>query len=445
MFQSLSDKLESAFKKFKNKGKLTESDVKEGMREIKLALLEADVNFKVVKEFIATVSARCVGAEVLESLVPSQQIVKIVNEELTALMGGSVAKLQISSKPPTVVMMVGLQGAGKTTHCGKLAGMYKAKGKRPLLVACDIYRPAAIKQLQVVGESLGVPVFTMPEGTDPVEIAKKAMEHADRHGHDMVFVDTAGRLHIDEKMMDEIKNIKDAVNPHEILLVVDAMTGQDAVNVAKAFNDLLDVTGVVMSKLDGDTRGGAALSVKYVTGKPIKFIGTGEKLDAIEPFYPDRMAQRSLGMGDVLSLIEKAEAAYDDKQAEALEKKMRDQTFDLNDYMEQFDQIKKMGSMEQLLSMIPGLSANLKDVQIDERQLDRMKAIIQSMTPQERRKPEILNATRRKRIADGSGNTVQAVNQLIKQFEQTKKMMKELTGAKGNKRLRKMLGKNVKF
>ena len=445
MFQSLSDKLESAFKKFKNKGKLTESDVKEGMREIKLALLEADVNFKVVKEFIATVSARCVGAEVLESLVPSQQIVKIVNEELTALMGGSVAKLQISSKPPTVVMMVGLQGAGKTTHCGKLAGMYKAKGKRPLLVACDIYRPAAIKQLQVVGESLGVPVFTMPEGTDPVEIAKKAMEHADRHGHDMVFVDTAGRLHIDEKMMDEIKNIKDAVNPHEILLVVDAMTGQDAVNVAKAFNDLLDVTGVVMSKLDGDTRGGAALSVKYVTGKPIKFIGTGEKLDAIEPFYPDRMAQRILGMGDVLSLIEKAEAAYDDKQAEALEKKMRDQTFDLNDYMEQFDQIKKMGSMEQLLSMIPGLSANLKDVQIDERQLDRMKAIIQSMTPQERRKPEILNATRRKRIADGSGNTVQAVNQLIKQFEQTKKMMKELTGAKGNKRLRKMLGKNVKF
>ena len=445
MFQSLSDKLESAFKKFKNKGKLTESDVKEGMREIKLALLEADVNFKVVKEFIATVSARCVGAEVLESLVPSQQIVKIVNEELTALMGGSVAKLQISSKPPTVVMMVGLQGAGKTTHCGKLAGMYKAKGKRPLLVACDIYRPAAIKQLQVVGESLGVPVFTMPEGTDPVEIAKKAMEHADRHGHDMVFVDIAGRLHIDEKMMDEIKNIKDAVNPHEILLVVDAMTGQDAVNVAKAFNDLLDVTGVVMSKLDGDTRGGAALSVKYVTGKPIKFIGTGEKLDAIEPFYPDRMAQRILGMGDVLSLIEKAEAAYDDKQAEALEKKMRDQTFDLNDYMEQFDQIKKMGSMEQLLSMIPGLSANLKDVQIDERQLDRMKAIIQSMTPQERRKPEILNATRRKRIADGSGNTVQAVNQLIKQFEQTKKMMKELTGAKGNKRLRKMLGKNVKF
>ena len=445
MFQSLSDKLEAAFKKFKNKGKLTESDVKEGMREIKLALLEADVNFKVVKEFIATVSARCVGADVLESLVPSQQIVKIVNEELTALMGGSVSKLQISSRPPTVIMMVGLQGAGKTTHCGKLAGMYKAKGKRPLLVACDIYRPAAIKQLQVVGESLGVPVFTMPEGTDPVEIAKKAMEHADRHGHDMVFVDTAGRLHIDEKMMDEIKNIKDAVNPHEILLVVDAMTGQDAVNVAKAFNDLLDVTGVVMSKLDGDTRGGAALSVKYVTGKPIKFIGTGEKLDAIEPFYPDRMAQRILGMGDVLSLIEKAEAAYDDKQAEALEKKMRDQTFDLNDYMEQFDQIKKMGSMEQLLSMIPGLSANLKDVQIDERQLDRMKAIIQSMTPQERRKPEILNATRRKRIADGSGNTVQAVNQLIKQFEQTKKMMKELTGAKGNKRLRKMLGKNVKF
>ncbi len=445
MFQNLSDKLDAAFKKFKNKGKLTESDVKEGMREIKLALLEADVNFKVVKEFIATVSQRCVGAEVLESLVPSQHIVKIVNEELTALMGGTVSKLQISSRPPTVIMMVGLQGAGKTTHCGKLAGMYKAKGKRPLLVACDIYRPAAIKQLQVVGGNLGVPVFTMPEGTDPVEIAKKSMEHAERHGHDMVFIDTAGRLHIDEKMMDEIKNIKDAVNPHEILLVVDAMTGQDAVNVAKAFNDLLDVTGVVMSKLDGDTRGGAALSVKYVTGKPIKFIGTGEKLDAIEPFHPDRMAQRILGMGDVLSLIEKAEAAYDDKQAEELEKKMREQSFDLNDYLDQFDQIKKMGSMEQLLSMIPGLSANLKDVQIDERQLDRMKAIIQSMTPAERKKPELLNASRRKRIAAGSGNSVQAVNQLIKQFEQTKKMMKELTGAKGNKKLQKMFGKNFKF
>ncbi|MBQ8398781.1 MAG: signal recognition particle protein [Clostridia bacterium] len=445
MFQNLSDKLDAAFKKFKNKGKLTESDVKEGMREIKLALLEADVNFKVVKEFIATVSQRCVGAEVLESLVPSQHIVKIVNEELTALMGGTVSKLQISSRPPTVIMMVGLQGAGKTTHCGKLAGMYKAKGKRPLLVACDIYRPAAIKQLQVVGGNLGVPVFTMPEGTDPVEIAKKSMEHAERHGHDMVFIDTAGRLHIDEKMMDEIKNIKDAVNPHEILLVVDAMTGQDAVNVAKAFNDLLDVTGVVMSKLDGDTRGGAALSVKYVTGKPIKFIGTGEKLDAIEPFHPDRMAQRILGMGDVLSLIEKAEAAYDDKQAEELEKKMREQSFDLNDYLDQFEQIKKMGSMEQLLSMIPGLSANLKDVQIDERQLDRMKAIIQSMTPAERKKPELLNASRRKRIAAGSGNSVQAVNQLIKQFEQTKKMMKELTGAKGNKKLQKMFGKNFKF
>ncbi|MBQ7846810.1 MAG: signal recognition particle protein [Clostridia bacterium] len=445
MFQNLSDKLDAAFKKFKNKGKLTESDVKEGMREIKLALLEADVNFKVVKEFIATVSQRCVGAEVLESLVPSQHIVKIVNEELTALMGGTVSKLQISSRPPTVIMMVGLQGAGKTTHCGKLAGMYKAKGKRPLLVACDIYRPAAIKQLQVVGGNLGVPVFTMPEGTDPVEIAKKSMEHAERHGHDMVFIDTAGRLHIDEKMMDEIKNIKDAVNPHEILLVVDAMTGQDAVNVAKAFNDLLDVTGVVMSKLDGDTRGGAALSVKYVTGKPIKFIGTGEKLDAIEPFHPDRMAQRILGMGDVLSLIEKAEAAYDDKQAEELEKKMREQSFDLNDYLDQFEQIKKMGSMEQLLSMIPGLSANLKDVQIDERQLDRMKAIIQSMTPAERKKPELLNASRRKRIAAGSGNSVQAVNQLIKQFEQTKKMMKELTGAKGNKKIQKMFGKNFKF
>ncbi len=445
MFQSLSDKLENAFKKFKNKGKLTENDVKEGMREIKLALLEADVSFKVVKEFMATVSVRCVGAEVLESLTPTQHIIKIVNEELTALMGGSVSKLQISSKPPTVIMMAGLQGAGKTTHCGKLAGMYKQKGKRPLLVACDIYRPAAIKQLQVVGEQLGIPVFTMPEGTKPAVIARKALEHAERYGHDMVFVDTAGRLHIDEKMMEEIKEIKNTIEPHEILLVVDAMTGQDAVNVAKSFNDLLDITGVIMSKMDGDTRGGAALSVKYVTGKPIKFIGTGEKLDAIEPFHPDRMASRILGMGDVLSLIERAEAAYDDKQAEELEKKIRAQTFDLEDYLEQFEQIKKMGSLEQILAMMPGLGVKAQDIHIDEKQVERMKAIILSMTPAERRKPEIINAGRRKRIAAGSGNTVQSVNRLLRQFEDTKKLMKELSSSKGNKFLKRKFGKNFKM
>lgn len=444
MFQSLSEKLENAFRKFKNKGKLTESDVKAGMREIKLALLEADVNFKVVKEFMATVSERCVGAEVLESLTPTQHIVKIVNEELTALMGGTVSKLEISSKPPTIVLMAGLQGAGKTTHCGKLAKMYKEKGKRPLLVACDVYRPAAIRQLQVLGEQLGIPVFTLPEGTSPVEIAKKSLEHAARYGHDMVFIDTAGRLHIDEKMMGEIRDIRDAVNPKEILLVVDAMTGQDAVNVAKSFNDLLDITGVIITKLDGDTRGGAALSVKYVTGKPIKFIGTGEKLDAIEPFYPDRMASRILGMGDVLSLIEKAESAYDEKQAVELEKKLRSQNFDLEDYLEQFNQLKKMGSMEQILSMIPGLGSKVKDINIDEKQIDRVKAIILSMTPAERRKPEIINANRRKRIAAGSGNAVQDVNRLLRQFEETKKLMKELAGSKGNRMFNKKFAKKFR-
>ena len=428
MFQSLADKLENAFKKFKGKGKLTESDVKEGMREIKLALLEADVNFKVVKEFMATVSERCVGAEVLESLTPTQHIVKIVNEELTRLMGGSVSKLQISSKPPTVVLMAGLQGAGKTTNCGKLAGLYKQKGKRPLLVACDIYRPAAIRQLQVVGEQLGIPVFTMPQGTPPVEIARKALEHAERYAHDMVFIDTAGRLHIDESMMQEIKDIKDATHPTEILLVVDAMLGQDAVNVAKSFNDLLDITGVIMSKMDGDTCG----------------IGEKISLDCIEPFYPDRMASRILGMGDVLSLIERAEAAYDDKQAEALEKKLREQTFDLEDYLEQFRQIKKMGSLENILGMLPGLGSKMKDVHVDERQIERMKAIILSMTPAERHKPEILNAGRRKRIAAGAGVQVQDVNRLIKQFEDTRRLMKELTGSKNGKRLQKRLGKNFR-
>lgn len=431
MFQSLSEKLENAFKKFKNKGKLTEADIKAGMREIKLALLEADVNFKVVKDFINKVSERAVGTEVLESLLPAQQIVKIVNEELIALMGGSQAKLTISSKPPTVVMMVGLQGAGKTTHAGKLAGMYKKQGKNPLLVACDIYRPAAIKQLQVVGEKLGIPVFTLGDKESPVKIAKEGVAYAIKHGYDMVFVDTAGRLHIDETLMQELQDIKEKVEPTEILLTIDAMIGQDAVTVAKTFNELLDVTGVILTKLDGDTRGGAALSVKHVTGKPIKFIGIGEKLDAIEPFHPDRMASRILGMGDVLSLIEKAEQAYDEKKAQELERKIRESTFTLDDYLEQFSQIKNMGSLEQLMGMMPGMKPGaLKDAKVDEKALARMEAIIKSMTPYERAKPEILNASRKKRIAAGSGTSVEEVNKLLRQFDQTRQLMKQFSNPK---------------
>lgn len=441
MFQSLTDKLAGAFGKFKNKGKLTEKDVREGMREVKLALLEADVSFKVVKEFVNRVTERAVGSDVLESLVPAQQIIKIVNEELIALMGTSQAKLEISSKPPTVIMMVGLQGAGKTTHTAKLAAMYKKQGKRPLLVACDIYRPAAIKQLEVVGEQVGVPVFSMGQ-IDPVEIAKNAMKHAEKHGHDMVFIDTAGRLHVDEELMEELHRIRDAVNPKEILFVVDAMTGQDAVKAAESFNSLLDITGVILTKLDGDTRGGAALSVKYITGKPIKFVGTGEKLDMIEPFYPDRMASRILGMGDVLTLIEKAQQNFDEKQAEELERKMRENTFTLSDYLDQMRQVKKMGSMEQLIGMIPGVKpGTLKDAQIDEKALGRVEAIILSMTQKERDKPEIINASRRKRIAAGAGTTVQEVNKLLQQFEQINKMMKQLTGGfmgKGGKKRKKM-------
>ena len=431
MFQSLSEKLENAFKKFKNKGKLTEADIKAGMREIKLALLEADVNFKVVKDFISSVSERAVGADVLESLLPAQQIVKIVNEELTSLMGGTQSKLTISSKPPTVVMMVGLQGAGKTTHAGKLAGMYKKQGKHPLLVACDVYRPAAIKQLQIVGEKLDIPVFTLGDKESPVKIATEGVKFAIQKGYDMVFVDTAGRLHIDEALMKELQDIKSTVAPTEILLTIDAMIGQDAVTVAKTFNELLDVTGVILTKLDGDTRGGAALSVKHVTGKPIKFIGTGEKLDAIEPFYPDRMASRILGMGDVLSLIEKAEQAFDEKKAAELEKKIRESTFTLDDYLEQFSQIKNMGSLEQLMGMMPGMKPGaLKDAKIDEKAIGRTEAIIKSMTMAEREKPEILNASRKKRIAAGSGTTVEEVNKLLKQFEQTRKLMKQFSNPK---------------
>ena len=443
MFQSLADKMAEAFKKFKNKGKLTEADVKVGMREIKLALLEADVNFKVVKEFVARVSERAVGSDVLESLVPAQQIVKIVNEELCEIMGKENEKLVIAPKPPTIVMMTGLQGAGKTTHCAKLAAMFKKQNKKPLLVACDVYRPAAIKQLEVVGEKVGVPVFTMGDKNSPVDIAKAGVAHAEKNGFDMVFIDTAGRLHIDEVLMGELKSIKDSVNPTEILLVVDAMTGQDAVNVAKSFNELLDVTGVVLTKMDGDTRGGAALSVKYVTGKPIKFIGTGEKLDAIELFHPDRMASRILGMGDILSLIEKAEAAYDEKNAKELEKKFREQTFSLEDFLDQLRQLKKMGNLDQVLAMMPGMNTGaLKNAQVDEKQMAKIEAIILSMTPEERLRPDVINGSRRKRIAKGSGTTVEDINKLLRQFDQMKKLMKQFSGMGGKRR---MFGKKLPF
>ena len=443
MFQSLTEKLSNAFKKFKNKGKLTEADVKEGMREVKLALLEADVNFKVVKDFVKSVTERAVGTEVLESLLPAQQIVKIVNEELIKLMGSEASKLEISSKPPTVIMMVGLQGAGKTTHTGKIANMFKHKGKNPLLVACDVYRPAAVDQLKIVGDTVNIPVFSMGTKISPVEIAKAGIEHAKKNGHDMVFIDTAGRLHVDEELMGELVKIKETVSPTEILLVVDAMTGQDAVNVADTFNKLLDITGVVLTKMDGDTRGGAALSVKYITGKPIKFIGTGEKLDAIELFHPDRMASRILGMGDVLSLIEKAEAAYDEKNAKELEKKFREQTFTLEDFLEQLNQLKKMGNLDQLLGMMPGVNAGaLKGAELDEKQMAKTEAIILSMTPDERMRPELINGSRRKRIAKGSGTTVEEVNKLLKQFDQMKKLMKQFSGAGAKRR---MFGKKLPF
>ena len=437
MFENLTEKLANAFKKFRNKGKLTEADLKEGMREVKLALLEADVNFKVVKEFTKSVTERAVGTQVLESLLPAQQVVKIVNEELVKLMGGEAPKININPKPPTVIMMVGLQGAGKTTHAGKIANMYKQRSKSPLLVACDVYRPAAIDQLKIVGESIGIPVFSLGAKISPVEIAKAGIEYAKKNAHDMVIIDTAGRLHIDEDLMNELVNIKKSVNPSEILLVVDAMTGQDAVNVATSFNDLLDITGVVLTKMDGDTRGGAALSVKYITGKPIKFVGTGEKMDAIDFFHPDRIASRILGMGDILSLIEKAEAAYDEKNAKEIERKMREQTFSLDDFLVQMRQIKKMGNIDQLLGMMPGVKPGaLKNAEIDERQLDRIEAIILSMTKDERIKPEIINGSRRKRIAAGSGTTVEDVNKLLRQFDQMKKMMKQFTG----KGMRRMLG-----
>ena len=433
MFQSLVDKMQNAFSKFRNKGKLTEADVKAGMREIKLALLEADVNFKVVKEFVARVSERAVGNDVLESLLPAQQIVKIVNEELVTLMGGTNQKINVSPKPPTVILMCGLQGSGKTTHCGKLAKMLKKQGKNPLLVACDIYRPAAITQLQVVGQQVGATVFE--RGTnDPADTTKEAIKHAIKYGFDTVIIDTAGRLHVDEELMQELKRVKEAADPTEILLVVDAMTGQDAVNVAKSFNDLLDITGVILTKMDGDTRGGAALSVKYITGKPIKLIGTGEKLECIEPFHPDRMASRILGMGDVLTLIEKAEQQLDEKKAAEMERKFREQSFTLTDFLDQLASIKNMGSMESLLGMMPGVKPSaLSNAKIDEKALAHTEAIILSMTPYERNHPDVLNSSRKRRIAAGSGRSVEEVNRLLKQYEQTKQMMKQFMGKKGKK------------
>ncbi len=430
-FESLSDKLAGVFKKLKSKGRLTDSDIKEAMREVRVALLEADVSYKVVREFISNVTEKATGAQVLESLTPAQQVIKIVNDELIALMGSSNAKLNISSKPPTIVMLVGLQGAGKTTNGTKLAGMYKNQHhKRPLMVACDIYRPAAITQLEVVGAQVGVPVFQMGK-INPVNVAKAGVEHAIRNGNDMVFIDTAGRLHTDETLMDELKNIKAAVNPHEILLVVDAMTGQDAVNTAEAFNNALGIDGVLMTKLDSDTRGGAALSIRAVTGKPIKFIGMGEKLDAIELFHPERMASRILGMGDMLTLIEKAQTAFDEKKAEELEKKIKSSQLDLNDYVEQIKQMRKMGSMQDILGMIPGIKANqLKDVKIDEHQFVLMEAIVSSMTPEERENPSIINYSRKKRIAAGCGQKIEDVNRLLKQFDMLCQMSKQLTNGK---------------
>lgn len=433
-FEGLAEKLSAAFKNLKAKGKLSEADVKAAMREVRLALLEADVNYKVAKDFTAKVTERAIGSEVMESLTPGQMVVKIVDEELTELMGGSQARITMPSKPPAIVMLCGLQGTGKTTHAGKLAKMLKSQGHRPMLVACDIYRPAAIKQLQVVGSAAGVPVFEM--GTEkPVKICEAAIRRARDYGNDIVLIDTAGRLQIDEALMDELKEIKSEIHPHEILLVVDAMTGQEAVNVAKTFDDLLDITGVILTKMDGDTRGGAALSVRAVTGKPIKFVGTGEKMDDLEAFHPDRMASRILGMGDVLSLIEDAQNTMDQKAAEKAARKMLQNKLDLNDLLEQFQQVKKMGPLKSVLSKLPGMDKQLKDVDIDDRQMDRMMAIILSMTKEEREKPSIINPSRKRRIAAGSGMQVEDVNRLLKQFEQTQKLMKQFKGlGKGKKR-----------
>ncbi len=439
-FEGLAAKLQNAFKNLRGKGKLNAADVEQSLREVRVALLEADVNYKVVKDFINKIKERAVGKEVLESLTPVQQVIKIVNEELTQLMGGSNSRINIASKPPTVIMVVGLQGSGKTTTSGKLARLLKKQGRKPLLVACDIYRPAAIKQLQTIGDQLEISVFTMGQNQNPVDIAKAAHKYSENQGYDTLILDTAGRLHIDEKLMEELADIKENCRPHEILLVVDAMTGQDAVNVAQSFNDKLGLDGIVLTKLDGDSRGGAALSVKAVTGKPIKFAGIGEKMDALEPFHPERMSSRILGMGDVLTLIEKAQSNIDAQKAAEFEKKLRKNEFTLEDFLDQLQQMKKMGPIGQLMDMIPGMGKfkELKDTQLDEKDVKRTEAIVLSMTKEERRKPEILNGSRRKRIAQGSGTSVQEVNKLLKQYEQTHKMMKQFSsmqqGVSGGKK-----------
>lgn len=438
-FEGLSEKLSNAFKKLKNKGKLSEGDVKDAMREVRMALLEADVNYKVAKDFTNKVTERAVGADVMESLTPAQMVIKIVNEELTALMGTEETHLNFASKPPTVVMMCGLQGSGKTTHSAKLAKMLKKQGHRPLLVACDIYRPAAIEQLKVVGEKAGATVFEMGQ-ENPVKIAQKAVKHAKDYGNDIVILDTAGRLHIDEKLMNELKDIKAEVQPDEILLVVDAMTGQDAVNVAKSFDELLNISGVILTKLDGDTRGGAALSVRAVTGKPIKFAGIGEKLDDLEVFHPDRMSSRILGMGDVLTLIEDAENRLDQKKAEEMARKFQQNKFDMNDLYEQLKQIKKMGSVKSILSKIPGIDKQVRDMDFDDRQMDRIAAMISSMTAKERENPNIINPSRKRRIAAGSGMKVEDVNRLMKQFEQMQKFMKQMNARDKNGKRKRLPG-----
>ena len=437
-FEGLTEKIAATFKKLRGKGRLKEADVKEAMREIRMALLEADVSYKVVKDFVKSVTERCVGTDVLESLTPAQMIVKIVNEELTALMGSDMKHITINPRGPTVVMLVGLQGAGKTTNGSKLAGYMKRQGKNPLLVACDIYRPAAITQLKVCGEKLGIPVFEKGQ-IDPVQIAKEAVTYAAQHGHDMVFLDTAGRLHVDEQLMEELKNIKATVQPDEIMLVVDAMTGQDAVNAAQSFNEWLDIDSVMLSKLDGDARGGAALSVRAVTGKPIKFAGMGEKLEDIEPFHPDRMASRILGMGDVLSLIEKAEKAFDEKKAAEMEERLKANRFTLQDFYDQLVQLKSMGSMQDILAQMPG-GAGLKNVQVDEKAMVRTEAIILSMTPKERENPGIIAASRKKRIAAGAGVKVEDVNKLLKSFEQMRSMIKQFSGPGMGKKMKRMRG-----
>ena len=437
-FEGLTEKISATFKKLRGKGRLKESDVKEAMREIRMALLEADVSYKVVKDFTKSVTERCVGSDVLESLTPAQMIVKIVNEELTKLMGSDIKHIRMNPNGPTVVMLVGLQGAGKTTNGSKLAGLMKRQGKNPLLVACDIYRPAAIQQLKVCGEKLGIPVFEMGQ-ENPVTIAKEAVLYARQRGYDMVFLDTAGRLHVDEALMEELKNIKETVHPDEIMLVVDAMTGQDAVNAAQSFNDWLDMDSVMLSKLDGDARGGAALSVRAVTGKPVKFVGVGEKLEDIEPFHPDRMASRILGMGDVLSLIEKAEKAYDAKKAAEMEEKLKSNRFTLQDFYDQLVQMKSMGSMQDILAQMPG-GANLKNINVDEKAMSRTEAIILSMTPKERENPSIIGASRKKRIAVGAGVKVEDVNRLLKSFEQMRSIIRQFSGPGAGKKMKRLRG-----